>query len=211
MPVFLPQNMVVKLVQCAGSLQPGWSAANHNHCCQGLLVGFILSPRGTLKQLEDMIAQFHSILEVFQAESCLLDRLVSKVIGRASGCHDQVIVADSLGCAICPDIHLLVSRFNVNDLPHQDSDVGSVVEDVPYRVRDLTGVKGARCHLIQQRRKCVEVVAVNQKDLDGFVGQCAGGIQSGKTCPDNDDAWLGHDLCTPCLVTSGTTIIQQIV
>jgi len=101
-----------------------------------------------------------------------------------------VQVGDGVG------VHDAALEVEVRHLGQLDADVLAPPDDVADRRGDLPGRQHARRHLVQQRLEQMVVATIDQRDVDGSVGEHPDRRQPTEAAADDDHPvprrLLGH-------------------
>ena len=158
-----------------------------SHFCRS--VGIVLHRRH-LEGAEDPAAQFEGIVDRLHA-GCEAGELVVAEVGLGhTGGDDEAVIGDLEGPEVGGrgGMHHPPVEVEPRHLGELDPDVLVAPDDVPDRRRDLAWREHARGNLVQQRLEQVVVAPVDQRHVDGSVGEIPGCRQATEACADDDDA-----------------------
>jgi len=181
--VVFAQDEPDELRDGAGHLDPGRASADDREAEEPAPGGRVLGPAGSLELGQDPVAQGEPFAELFQPHRVLGERPVAEVIALGAGGQHEVVVANRsvVGQQAAP------VEVDAGDLGLAEVGVVQRADELAHGPRDLTGIQERACHLVEQRREQVVVVAVDDEDVDGCVPQRAGARQTAKAGPGDDD------------------------
>src|ERR1700685_716892 len=183
---FVSQGVAADFSERAGQFHAGGSAANYGEIQRSRRAAVYRLVFGEFKGQQHAAANLDCVFDGFEAGSERLPVVVSE-IGVASTCgNNQVIVWNfSIG-----HFHEAIFQIEAGDLRHQNFSIFSMPENRTNGSRNLSRRKSSGRHLIEQRLKCVVVLAVDQRDGDRRAAQRLSGGQAAESAADDDDAWL---------------------
>ena len=177
-------NVALHLGQGAGYLNARRTTAHNHHVHILLPPCHVLFGLGTLQGLKDVVAQSHAVDNSLHGESMLLGILVAKEIGSAAHRqHKVIIVYWAHRC----DNSLLAGVDSLH-LGHAEVEMLVSLKNAPYGKRNVARLKACRSHLIDEWRKLVVVVLVDDHHLVARVAQAASQPKPAKTASHNDDS-----------------------
>ena len=163
---------------------PTTTMVSHSACSVGVGRGL-----GHLERAEDAPADLHRIVDGLHPRGVQGELVVAEVRLAGAAGHDQAVVGD---------LHRGVRRTGGHDDPPLEVEAGDLHEldphvlgpaqDVSQRWGDLTGRQDPRRHLVQQRLEQVVVAAIEQRHVDGKVGQEPACGEPAEPATDHDDA-----------------------
>ena len=173
------------------------STAHDSDVHQGLFAVGIVLGLGPLQVLEDGVAQPHRLGDGLHRHSLFLNVFVAKEIGSGTGRQHQMIVVYSAKRGLY-GLFLGVDRLH---LAHAKEIMFHTLKDTPEGKGDVARLKACRSHLIDEGRKLVVVVLVDQHHLKLRLAQPLCQLQASQAAAyDNHSLpFTSFYVCSHCL------------
>ena len=173
-----------QLRERARILDAGWASAHDDERHPRRLL-FVRDGGRLLEATENVIAELQRLAQVLEAERLTLDGVVAEEVRAAAGGDHEVVVRNR---AAALRTHVPPLPVDADHVGLSKAHVGRPGEHAANRECDVARVQQRARHLIEQRRKHVVVVAVDEEDLGRPAVELFGTRQPAEPRPDDHDA-----------------------
>ena len=174
---------VEELDQCPRQFDTRRPAAD-DHEGEGALVDDFRLGRRPLELSQHMSPQGDGVLDRLQRKSVLFHTGDAEPARLGAGGHDEVVVRQRRAGI---DVDEPLVEVDALDGAQAKVHVLVVLEDRPHGEGDVRRVQPCRRHLIQQGLEDVVVAAVDDRHVDGEMGEAGTGADPAEPGPDHDD------------------------
>ncbi len=172
--IILRKHEVLHFRKCTGYFHTRGTTAHDNHVEQFLTFLVGSASKGAFEVVEKRIAESHGLAHVFHRHGFCSHVIVAEEIGGSAGSQHEVVVVDLTDGSL----DYFVFGKDGAHLGHAKKEVLALLEDFAERKRNAAGFDTSRSNLVNEGRKLVVVVAVNEYHLEIAFAQFVGKLQT---------------------------------